>query len=58
MGKVVELIGKYVVVVAVCFVLIWILYFLNTFNMPAEKIQDIVKSVLAMKEWEKYPKRS
>lgn len=40
-----EYVWKYAVIVAICFVLIWILYQYNTFNMPAQKIQDIANSV-------------
>ena len=40
-----EYAGKYVVIVSVCFVLIWVLYLYNTFNMPPEKIQDVAKTV-------------
>lgn len=36
---------KFAVVVIVCFVTIWILYFFNTLNMPAEKIRAISDSV-------------
>ncbi len=36
---------KYAVIVAVCFALIWVLYFLNTLHEPAGKIQDIAKTV-------------
>ncbi len=40
-----EYVFKYAVIVTVCFVLIWILYQYNTFNMPAEKIQDVARTV-------------
>jgi len=40
-----EYLSKYALIVAICFILIWILYFYNTFNMPAEKIQDIANTV-------------
>lgn len=40
-----EYTGKYVLIVLICFVLIWILYQYNTFNMPAEKIQDVANTV-------------
>lgn len=40
-----EYLGKYVLIVVICFILIWILYLYNTFNMPAEKIQDIANAV-------------
>lgn len=44
-GKIWEYIYKYAVAVIICFVLIWIVYFPNTWNMPAEKIQDISNQV-------------
>ncbi len=40
-----EYAGKYAVIAAICFSLIWILYIFNTFNMPAEKIQYVAKTV-------------
>jgi len=40
-----EYLSKYALIVFICFVLIWILYFYNTFNMPVEKIQDIANTV-------------
>lgn len=40
-----EYVWKYAVIVAICFVLIWILYQCNTFNMPAEKVQDVARTV-------------
>ncbi|MEP7162520.1 MAG: glycosyltransferase family 39 protein [Candidatus Moraniibacteriota bacterium] len=38
-------IWKYSVGVAICFVLIWILYYLNTMNMPGEKLDIIAGAV-------------
>jgi hypothetical protein len=40
-----EYVLKYSVAVIVCFILIWILYQYNTFNMPAEKVQDVARTV-------------
>ncbi|MCD6149328.1 glycosyltransferase family 39 protein [bacterium] len=45
LGNLSEYMGKYVLIVFICFAVIWILYFYNTFNMPAEKIQDIANTV-------------
>jgi hypothetical protein len=36
---------KYILVIVICFVSIWILYQYNTFNMPPEKIHDIARTV-------------
>lgn len=40
-----EYVGKYALAVIICFAAIWVLYFYNTFNMPAGKIQDIANLV-------------
>jgi hypothetical protein len=40
-----EYAGKYILVIVICFVSIWILYQYNTFNMPPEKVQDIARTV-------------
>lgn len=40
-----EYVWKYAIIIAICFVLIWILYQYNTFNMPAEKVQDVARTV-------------
>ena len=43
--KLFEFTGKYIVIVCICFFLIWLLYLFNTWNMPAEKVQDIARTV-------------
>lgn len=40
-----EYAGKYFLIITICFIGIWILYQYNTYNMPAEKIQDIARTV-------------
>ncbi len=40
-----EYLSKYALAIVICFLLIWIFYFYNTFQMPAEKIQDIANTV-------------
>lgn len=45
LSKLWEYAWKYATVVVVCFVLIFFLYLFNTWNMPAEKVQDIAQSV-------------
>ncbi len=45
-----EYVWKYAVIVVVCFVLIWILYQYNTFNMPAEKIRVLAQSAFGGEE--------
>ena len=44
-----EFIWKYTGIVAVCFLLIWILYFFNTVNMPSEKLPAIAHTVFPQK---------
>lgn len=41
LGNLWNYIGKYVIAVVICFVLIWILYYFNTFNMPSDKINAV-----------------
>ena len=40
-----EYAGKYILVIVICFISIWILYQYNTFNMPPDKIQDVARTV-------------
>ncbi|MCX6763769.1 MAG: glycosyltransferase family 39 protein [Candidatus Moranbacteria bacterium] len=42
-----EYIGKYAVAVIICFVLIWVVYYLNTLHMPPEKLQANVLKVFS-----------
>ncbi|MCX6765576.1 MAG: glycosyltransferase family 39 protein [Candidatus Moranbacteria bacterium] len=46
-AKIWEYVGKYMLIIIICFAIIWIVYFYNTFNMPAEKVQDISKAVFS-----------
>ncbi|GBE16803.1 dolichyl-phosphate-mannose-protein mannosyltransferase [bacterium BMS3Abin15] len=43
-------IGKYVLIAVICFAAIWILYYLNTFNMPSDKIDAVADWALTSKE--------
>lgn len=40
-----EYVLKYALIIVITFILIWALYLYNTYNMPAEKIQDVANTV-------------
>jgi hypothetical protein len=40
-----EYFGKFVILIIICFIAIWILYFFNTASMPSEKIREISNTV-------------